>query len=149
MLIGVGIVVIGSQMWSPGGGALQAQMRFEVRLAEDQPSPGLREARITGSDEVVYLHQEILVTNDDIAQSRVIQGSGPSRFGVSVQFNAAGTQKMRQATADRVGGLVAILIDGDVVAVSVLRSPISTSAVFSGDYTEAEATAIVNGIGIR
>ena len=111
--------------------------------------PGLREARIAGSDLVVYLHQEIIVTNDEIAQSSVVQGAGPSRFGINVQFNTAGTQKMRQATASHVGRPVAILIDGEVVAAPVLRSPISTSAVISGNYTKAEAETIVNGIGIR
>lgn len=149
VMIGVGIVAIGSQMWSQGGATLQAAVRFELRLAEDHPSPGLREARIAGSDLVVYLHQEIIVTNDEIAQSSVVQGDGPSRFGINVQFNTAGTQKMRQATASHVGRPVAILIDGEVVAAPVLRSPISTSAVISGNYTKAEAETIVNGIGIR
>jgi len=145
-LIVVGIVAVGSQIWSPGGATLQAAIRFEVRLAEDRPSAGLREARIAGSDRVVYLHQEIIATNGDIAQSSVVQGDGPSRFGIAVQFNAAGTRKMRQATASHVGRPVAILIDGDVVTAPVLRSSISTSAVISGDYTKAEAERIVSGI---
>ena len=97
---------------------------------------------------MIYLHQEIVVTNSDIARSRVVPGDGPSRFGVGVEFNAAGTQKMRQATANHGGRPVAILIDGDVVMAPVLKSPISTSAVISGDFTEAEAQRIVNGIGI-
>ena len=118
-------------------------------VLEDRPAAGFREARIAGSDEVVYVHEEIIVTNGDIAQSRVVQGDGPSRFGVSVQVNVAGAEKMRQATASHVGRPVAILIDGEVVTAPVLRSPISTSAVISGDYTQAEAETIVNGIGIR
>jgi hypothetical protein len=148
-LIVVGIVAVGSQFWSHGGATLQAAVRFEVRLAEDHPAAGLREARIAGSDRVVYLHQEIIVSNDDIAESSVVQGDRPSRFGVNTQFTAAGAQKMRQATADHVGRPVAILIDGDVVAAPVLRAPISTAAVISGDFTKAEADRIVNGIGIR
>ena len=148
-LIVVGIVVVGSQMWSQGGATLQAAIRFEVRLAEDHPTAGLREARIAGSDRVVYVYQEAIVTNSDIAHSSVVQGDGPSRFWVDVQFNAAGTQKMRQATANHVGRPVAILIDGDVVTAPIVRSLIGTSAVISGDYTKAEAERIVNGIGIR
>jgi hypothetical protein len=149
-LIVVGIVAVGSQMWSQGGAALQAAaIRFEVRLAEDHPTAGLREARIAGSDRVVYLHQEVIVTNSDIAQSSVVPGDGPSRFGIGVQFNAAGAEKMRQATANHVGRPVAILIDGDVVTAPVLRSPIGTSAVISGAYTKPDAERIVNGIGIR
>jgi hypothetical protein len=148
-LIVVGIVAVGSQIWSRGGATLQAAIRFEVRLAEDHPSAGLREARVAGSDHLIYLHQEIIVTNEDIARSSVVPGEGPSRFGVGVEFNAAGAQKMREATANHVGRPVALLIDGDVVTAPVLRGPISTSALISGDYTKTEAERIVNGIGIR
>jgi hypothetical protein len=143
------IVAVGSQIWPRAGSTLQAAVRFEVRLAEDHQAAGLREARVSGSDRVVYLHQEIIVTNSDVAQSRVVQGDDPSRFGVGVELTAAGGQKMRHATANHVGRPVAVLIDGDVVTAPVLRGPISTSAVISGDYTQAEAERIVNGIGIR
>src|SRR5216684_7844486 len=94
-LIVVCVVAVGSQIWSRGGATLQAAaIRFEMRLAEDHPGAGLREARIAGSDRVVYLHQEIIVTNEEIAQSHVVQGNGPSQFGVGVEFNASGAQKM-------------------------------------------------------
>jgi hypothetical protein len=148
-LLVAGIVAIGSQIWSQGGATVQAAIRFEVRLAEDHAALGLREARVTGSDRVVYLHPEIIVSNGDIAQTSVVQGDEPPHFGVVVQFTEAGAQKMRQATTSRAGGLVAILVDGDVVAAPVVRGPISTSAVISGAYTEAEARRIADGIRIR
>ena len=80
---------------------------------------------------------------------RVVQGDGSSGFGVAVQFNVAGAQKMRQATAGHVGRPMAILVDGVVVVAPVVRSVIGASAVINGEYTEAEAEKIVNGIGIR
>jgi preprotein translocase subunit SecD len=98
---------------------------------------------------VVYLHDEIIVTNGDISQSRVVPGDRPSRFGVGVEFNAEGAAKMRQATGSHVGRPLAILIDGDVVTGPVLRSPIGSSALISGDYTKAEADRIANGISAR
>ncbi len=148
-LIVVGIAAVGFQIWSRGGTTLQAAIRFEVRLAEDHPDFALREVRLAGSNRVIYLHQEIIVSNEDIAQSRVIQGDGPSRFGVGVEFNAAGARKMLQATAGHVGRPVAIIIDGEVVTAPVLRGPISTSAVIGGSYTQAEAERIFNGISMR
>lgn len=148
-LIVAGMAAVGSQIWSQGGATLEAAIRFEVRLAEDHPTAGLREVRKVGSDRVIYLHEEIIVSNGDIAQSRLVQGDGPSRFGISVEFNAAGIEKMRKATASHVGRPVAILIDGDVVMAPVLRSPITTSAVISGDFTRAEAERILDGMGIR
>ena len=148
-LVVIAIVEAGSQLWSPGGATLQAAVRFEVRLAEDGPAAGLREARVSGANRVIYLHQEVIVSNSDIAQSRVVQGDSASRFGVAVEFNAAGAERMRQATANHIGKPVAILVDGEVVAAPVLKGPISTLGLISGDYTRAEAERIVNGIGIR
>jgi preprotein translocase subunit SecD len=97
----------------------------------------------------VYLHEEVIVTNEDVARSRIVPGDGPSHFNIAVEFNAAGTQKMQQATADHVGRPVAVLIDGETVMAPTLRTPISTSALITGDYTRAEAERIVNGIGLR
>lgn len=149
VLVG-GIVTVGFELWSRGGTTLQAAaVRFEVRLAEDRPAAGLREVRIPGSDRVIYLHQEAILTNEDIAQSNVMEGNAPSRFWVAVQFTAAGAQKMRKATANHIGRPLAILIDGELVMAPVLRDPISTAATISGDYTRAEAERIVNGMMIR
>jgi preprotein translocase subunit SecD len=70
-------------------------------------------------------------------------------FGVSVQFLQAGAERMKQATAIHVGRPVAILIDGAVVMAPVVRSPIGDSAVISGNFTQAEAERIAEGIATR
>jgi len=129
-------------------GTLRAAVRFEVRLAEAQPVPGLIVAQVGDSGRVIYLHPEMIVTNDDIAQSWVLQ-DGPDGFSVSVELMEAGAQRMRQATATHLGRPMAILIDGEVVAVPVVRSAISTSAVINGLYTRREAERIADGIGMR
>ena len=145
----MGVVGVGSQLWSQRGTTLEAAIRFEVRLAEDQPAPGLRPARIDGSDRrVVYLHDATVVTNEDIEQSRVVQGDRSSEFGVEVEFTAAGAQRMREATAGHIGRPMAILVDGVVVVAPVVRSVIGTSASITGRYSKAEAQRVVDGIGI-
>jgi hypothetical protein len=148
-LIVVGILAVGARTGPRGSATVYAAVRFEVRLAEDRAAAGLREARVAGADRVVYLHEEIVVTNADIERSAVAQGSSPARFSVGVRFNAAGAEKMRQATANHVGRVMAILIDGEVVAAPVLRSAISDSALITGDFSQAEAERIVNGVGVR
>jgi hypothetical protein len=144
----LGIVALGYQLWVHGTTPVLAAVRFEVRLAEDRQIPGLVIAQGADSGRVIYLHPEIVVNNDDIAQSWVLQ-DGPDRFGVSVQFLPAGAERMRQATATHVGRPMAILIDGAVVMAPVVRSPISDSAVISGNFTQAEAERIADSIGKR
>ena len=140
---------LGALVWSLFISDVQAAIRFEVRLAENRPAPGLHKAKVSGSDQLVYLHDEDIVTNSDIAAARVVQGNGPSQYGVSVEFNAAGAEKMRAATQDHLGKPVAILLDGQVVMAPVLRSPIGASAVITGNFTKTQAERIVKGIGIQ
>ena len=59
---------------------------------------------------------------------------------------AAGAARMLRATQGHIGRPVAILLDGDVVMAPVVKSPISASAMITGDYSRAEAERIVNGI---
>lgn len=145
-LMAITAFVLGALVWSLFIRNLQAAIRFEVRLAEDRPAPGMREAKVSGSDRSVYLHDEIVVTNSDIAAARVIQGGSPSRYGVSVEFNASGTEKIRIATRNHIGKPVAILLDGQVVMAPVLRSPIAASAVITGNFTRNAAEKMVKGI---
>jgi hypothetical protein len=143
------VALVGSRAWSPFVSDLQGAVRFEVRLAEDKPAPGLREAKVSGSNGSVYLHEEVVVDNGDIAEARVVPGRSPSQYAIDIKFNAAGAEKMRAATGNHVGKLLAILLDGQVVMAPVLRSPISASALVTGNFTKAQAERIANGIEIQ
>jgi len=140
------VAVLALFVASGGQQTLQAAVRFEARLAELRPVPGLVVAQVATSRDVIYLHPEAVVTNDDVARSSVLQ-DGPDDFGVLVEFLPAGEQRLRQATTAHLGRLLAILIDGEVVIAPVIRSAIGDSAVISGAYTRAEAERIVAGIG--
>src|SRR5688572_12343580 len=63
-----GGIALGYQVWEHGT-PLVAAVRFEVRLAEDRPIPGLVAGHVADSGRVIYLHPEIVVSNEDIAQS--------------------------------------------------------------------------------
>ena len=139
---------LGSRGWSLFVGDLRAAVRFEVRLAEDQPAPGLREVKVSGSDRLIYLHDEIVVSNSDIAAARLVQGSR-AQYSVGIEFNASGAEKMRAATAGHIGKPVAILLDGQVVMAPVVKASLGASAVITGNFTRPQAERIVEGIGIH
>lgn len=141
-------LALGYQLWEHASTPLLAAVRFEVRLAEEQPAPGLIVARVPGSDRLIYLHPEVVVDNDDIAQSWVSEDD-PDRYGVGVRFLSSGAERMRQATTAHLGRPVAILLDGAVVTAPVVRSAISDVAVISGPYTRAEAESIARAIEVR
>jgi preprotein translocase subunit SecD len=105
--------------------------------------------KVSGSGRAVYLHNEAVVNNSDIAAARVVLGGDPSQYSIGVEFNASGADKIRVATGNHIGKPVAILLDGQVVMTPVVRVPIGGSAVITGNFTKAEAERIVNGVGLR
>ena len=127
---------------------LVAAVRFEVRLAEERPAPGLIVAEVGETGRLLYLHPGIVVSNDDIAQTQVLD-DGSGRFGVVVELLQPGAERLREATSAHAGRPLAILLDGRVVLAPIVRSPISDSAVISGSYTRAEAERIAEGIASR
>lgn len=128
--------------------SVTAQVRFEVRLAEDSAAPGLYVAQVANGGPLLYLHPEVVVGNDDIAQVWVVDNGSP-QFSVGVQLLPGGAERMRQATAGHVGRRVAILIDGTVVMAPVVRSPIGDAAMISGQFSREEATRIARGMERR
>jgi preprotein translocase subunit SecD len=146
--IAIAAPFLGSRGWSLFVSDLLAAVRFEVRLAEDKPAPGLRQAKVSGSDRSVYLHDEIVVSNSDISAARLVQAS-PAQYSVGIEFNASGTEKIRAATGSHIGKPVAILLDGQVVMAPVVRASLGASAVITGNFTRTQAERIVEGIGIR
>lgn len=127
---------------------VSAQVRFEVRLAEDRPAPGLLVAQVATSERLVYLHPEAVVDNDDVAHTWIID-DGTRRFGVGVQVNAEAAERLRRLSGGHSGRPVAILLDGTVVVAPVVRSAMSDSAVISGGFTREEATRIAQGMERR
>jgi len=150
-LVMIAAFLVGARVWSLFVSDLrvQAAVRFEVKLAEEKPGPGLHQAKVADSDRSVYLHDEVIVTNGDIVSARVVQGGGPSEYGVDVEFNASGAEKMRAATENHIGKQMAILLDGQIVAAPVLRTPIGASARITGKFTRRQAERIANGITIQ
>ena len=133
-----------SRFAAPGVADVQAAVRFEVRLAETAFSPGLREVALDAVRRV-YLHQDVLIGNSDVARAEVARDAGAT-FSVVVAFTAAGAAKMRRATRDHIGRPLALLIDGTVIAAPVVRAEIGESAVLNGLFTRSEADRIAGGL---
>jgi preprotein translocase subunit SecD len=144
-----GLAIAGSKLWLGSPTLHAAAVRFEIRLAESTPTLDLQPARIAGSDRVIYLHREAIVTNDDIAAAHVMPGSAPDQFHVGVTLLPAAGERMRTATAAHIGRPVALLVDGDVVSAPTVRSAIGAEALITGNFTRDEADRIANGMLLR
>jgi hypothetical protein len=146
VLVGLALVgmAVGGRYWPGLSMDAVAAVRFEVRLAEERPAQGLRAVSTAGR--TIFLHEEAVVTNSDIVGARMSSADTASTFNVTVTFSADGAAKMLQATEQHIGRPMAILIDGEIVMAPVVRAPITSSAVITGDFSRAEAERIVAGI---
>ena len=140
---------IGARVWSSGATLHAAAVRFEIRLAESEPTLGLTPAHVAGSNRTVYLHREAIVTNDDVTATRVVAGAAPQQFHVAATFTSSAGEKMRAATAAHIGRPVALIVDGTVISAPVVRSAIGAEALLTGNFTRDEATRIAEGMLVR
>jgi hypothetical protein len=133
--------------WRPDGGTVHAAVPFEVRLAEAGPRPDLLAVPDAAAARTVYVEPQVVVTNGDIARARVVPvGAG---FGVEIAFTDDGAGKMRAATAGNVGRLLAVVVDGRVLASPRITSPIDGVGILGGKYTKEEAGRIATGLVTR
>jgi preprotein translocase subunit SecD len=118
---------------------------LEIRLAETEPVRGLTfEAPVKGSEKKVHIHYATVVTNGDLLKARVVEISG--RYEVGVTLTPPGAEKMTDATSRHLRRPLAIILDGEVVAVQTVRQALGSEIVISGDFTQAEATRIADGL---
>jgi len=117
----------------------------EFRIAEVEPALGLTEMTISGIDEKVYLHDEVLLTNADIDTAFVSMRN--ERPAVDVFFTDSARGEFAAITRGNMGKRMGIVVDGELVSAPVIRSPILQGrAIIMGDFTTEEAERIAEGI---
>lgn len=144
------LAVTNARVWTPvaGGTVVQAaQVRFELRLADEQTGPGLDATPLDGQQHILYLHREVLATNADVVETGVVEQG--DRFGVRVELTAGAAERLHRATMAHVGKPMAILLDGRLALAPTLRTPLTGTAVISGDYSREDAERLAIGIAHR
>ena len=142
-------VVAALPLTVPGASLVQGpQAQLEIRLAEWMPATGFVATTVDGTKQAIYLEAMPLVTAQDVSSARVVDAPG-GLFSVDLTFQEEASARMSRATAGHVGKPVAIVLDGRVVSAPVVRSPIGRSALLTGNFTRAEAEAIVSRLPPR
>ena len=142
-------VVSALPLTAPGAGLVQGpQAQLEIRRASLLPVDAFAVAAVDGTNQVIYMDLLALVTTADVSSARVVNAPG-GLFAVEVNFREEASALLSRATAAHVGNPVAIVLDGRVVAAPVVRSPIGRSALLTGNFTRAQAEAIVSRLPPR
>src|SRR5207302_6652814 len=70
------------------------RINIEFRLAEREPTKGLQQVTVTGTDDRVYLHTEPIVTNRDIVEARALKSHYEDFFAVEITFTSEAAKRM-------------------------------------------------------
>lgn len=95
---------------------------IQLRLAEYEAGVEAAEkAHFNGQE--VYLNPQVAISDQDIIQ--VGAALGGESVVLDVQFSAEGTERLRSTTAQNIGSLMAILFEGRIVSIPVIRDELS------------------------
>lgn len=126
------------------GREVPRRVLFEMRLAENEPVRGLTlEARVKDSNQPIHLHYQVLLTNGDIQKANAVDGRGASQVAIHLSSDAA--MKLATATARHRGRPIAVILDGEVVAVLTVQNPMQADVLF-GRFVPADATRIARAL---
>jgi len=139
------VIVIHSEARSAKPPKAKPEVKVEIRRAEAEPADGLTEAIVAGTNQKVYLHNKADVTNEDIADAKVIfvEDKYPA---IEITFTKAGKKKMAVYSKEQMGKPMAVLVDGVVITAPTVKSKIGDKAWIQGIFTVTEAQDIANGI---
>jgi len=131
-------------------------IKFELRSAERDPGKGLIEALVLKSDQRIFLHKEVLITNADIVEAQAVEdpsgfvqdtaGKSHHVYMIQIVVTAEGSERLAKASENHIGKPFAILFDGKVVIAPNVMGSVSEKVWITGKFTREEAEKIADGI---
>ena len=118
---------------------------LEFRIAEEKSIADLTEILFEPTGEIFYLHNKVLINQYDIESASVVNQEG--RPAVELILTSEGAKKFEELTAQHVGKLCGMVLNGKLLSAPIIRDTISGGRVIiSGIFTESEAEDIANGL---
>lgn len=126
----------------------EAQVSLEFRPGSHTPEPGMKEMTVVGTGAIVYISNEVVLSNADVKSARVI--TDHSQPQIEIQFTEAGAARFAEATEKYHRKPIGILVDGRLISAPVVQERITGSrAIIAGLFSEEEAQRIAEGIVVR
>ncbi|HBF35155.1 TPA: hypothetical protein DDW35_11405, partial [Candidatus Sumerlaeota bacterium] len=106
-------------------------------------------ARLPGAPEPWLLKDTLLTEKDVLSASVAHDPQEVDPYGVSLTFKPDAQVRFADATEKGVNKQLAIVINGKVACTPTVKSRVTGGAVIKGDFTQAEAAALVANIRAR
>ncbi len=156
--------VLGAVMWLAAARGIAAEPAApapEIKLATGlylvSPEDAEGRVQVMLGDQKYFIDPKPVVEKKGIASTKVEREAlvpsapgkpaAPPSVGIRLNLTAAGKTALADATTKNVGMRVAIVADGEVVAMPVIREPVTDGMmVISGSFTEERATQIATAM---
>jgi len=126
----------------------QGKIKLEFRLAQREPAKELTEAVERNTLQKVYLFKEVLISNKDILEARVVKGYMDGVFDVELGLTSDASGQVARTCESNKGKMLAVLINGRVVSAPFIIGRVSRIQI-SGDFTQKEAESIAGALNIK
>ena len=123
--------------------SLLPSVRFEVLLAESEPTPGAVPYRVANTAETFYAVGSPVLTNGDIESASVSRGT-IGEPALRLVFTPEGARKLADVTAVNVSKRLLFVAEGEVLMAPVIMGAITdTETIVTGSFSEEELRRIV------
>jgi preprotein translocase subunit SecD len=120
-------------------------LAVEFRLARTEPGEGLTEMTFGPTREKLFLDDEVLIDNTDIASAAAAEWQG--EHIIELIFTGPGKEKLARVTGQHVTERMGMVVDGRLLSAPRINAAITQGrAVIVGALTEEEARRIAAGI---
>ncbi len=126
--------------------AEKPRIKFEFHRAETKPAEGLTESTVAGTNEKVYVYKFADITNQDIAEARIVKDDGPVSPAIKIIFTKEGAKKMAKLSEQHINKPLAIVVDGKVISAPIVKVRFSDQVLITGNFTKEQVDELVNGI---
>jgi serine/threonine protein kinase len=122
-------------------------MPIEFRKAQYEYKKGLIKKQILNTDTIIYLYNNAELSNNDIANTIIVEDATNNKGGIEILLNKKGKKAFAKLTKENIGKPIAVLIEGKVVCAPIVKDVIYDGIIKIPDvFTFEEASRIGYGI---
>lgn len=127
--------------------APQQQLKVEFHWAETTRGKGLTEAIKPEHGGKIYLHREIIIANKDILNAVAVKHPDDiDQYQIELTFTQQAAERMKKESQLHIGKLMAILINGKVIAAPLVLTALYDKADITGTITREQAEKITGAL---
>jgi preprotein translocase subunit SecD len=118
---------------------------FEIYLVSDVDSPGAQRLIDQANNATLFLTPPPLLEASDVA-TIVLEKTDRNLTSLTVQTTPAGAARLEAASSAAVGKRIAVMANGQLIALATLNKPLSATFVLSGEALHRDGARLFDAL---